>query len=169
VHYSSLSPKHRFASWLDLLAVSAGLPDQSWTASTYGWHRTGTPQHSLLGPLDHTAPAHLRALVDVYDRGRCEPLPLPVRTTHAWADSIRAHKPPRWSAAREWETQTGSPVPGEQEDAAHVRVFGRAARFACLENRPRADERWNDEATRLGQYALRMWQPVFDNEMVMPA
>jgi len=168
VHYSSLSPKHRLASWVDLLALSTGLPDQSWTASTVGWHRSGTPMHSLVGPLDHRALDHLRALVDVFDRGTCEPLPVPLRTAHAWADSVRARKDPWRSAVFEWETRDGSPVPGEQDDAAHVRVYGRRAPIACLLQEPRPDERWHDERNRLGQYALRIWQPVFDQEQVGP-
>ena len=169
VHYSNLGPKHRFASWLDVLALAAGLPDRSWTASTFGWHKVKAVQHSLIGPLDHSALDHLRALVDIYDRGRCEPLPLPLGTAHAWADSIRAHKDPEWSARREWETSDGSPVPGEQEDPAHVRVFGRGAPFRALLTEAGPDERWSDQDTRLGQYAWRMWQPVFDNEQVRSA
>ncbi len=132
VHYSSLSAKHRLASWLDLLALSAGLPDQSWTASTVGWHRTGTPQRALAGPLDHRALDHLRDLVDVFDRGRCEPLPLPLRTGYAWADAVRARTDPRRTAEGEWTTRDGSPVPGEAADPAHVRVFGRQAPFEVL-------------------------------------
>jgi exodeoxyribonuclease V gamma subunit len=166
VHYSSLSAKHRLASWVDLLALSAGLPDHSWTASTVGWHRSKSPVRSLLKPLDHRALDHLRDLVDVFDRGRCEPLPVPLRTSYAWADSVRAHKDPSWPAAREWETQNSSPVPGEQDDGAHVRVFGRAAPFDCLLGEPKADERWNDGRNRMAQYALRIWQPVFDHEDV---
>jgi exodeoxyribonuclease V gamma subunit len=169
VHYSTLAAKHRLASWIDLLALSAGLPDQSWTASTYGWHRSKTPMQSLMGPLDHRALEHLRALVDIYDRGRCEPLPVPPKTTHAWADSVRAQKDPYWPARREWETQDSSPVPGEQDDPPHVRVYGRGAPFDCLVQEPGADERWNDQRNRLAQYALRIWQPVFDHEQVGPA
>jgi exodeoxyribonuclease V gamma subunit len=169
VHYSNLGPKHRFASWLDLLALTAGHQDQSWTASTYGWHRVNSTQHSLLGPLDHTALDHVKALVDIYDRGLRQPLPLPVKTAHAWADAIRAHRAPEQAALRQWETSDGSPVPGEQEDPAHVRVFGRNAPFRVLTEPPRSDEQWSDQRTRLGQYSLRMWQPVFDHEQVMSA
>jgi exodeoxyribonuclease V gamma subunit len=169
VNYSNLAPKHRLATWIDLLALSAGLPDQSWTASTYGWHRSKTPMQSLIGPLDHRAIDHLRDLVDVYDRGRCEPLPVPPRTAYAWADSVRAQKDPYWPARREWETQDSSPVPGEQDDPPHVRVYGRAATFDSLLQDPRPDERWNDQRNRMAQYAVRIWQPVFDHEQVGPA
>jgi exodeoxyribonuclease V gamma subunit len=169
VNYSNLAAKHRLAAWVDLLALSAGLPDHSWTATTFGWHRSKTPMQALAGPLDHRALEHLRDLVDVYDRGRREPLPIPPRTAHAWADSVRARKDPYWPARREWETQDSSPVPGEQDDAPHVRVFGRTAPFECLLEEPREDERWNDQRNRMAQYAMRIWQPVFDDEQVTPA
>ena len=169
VGYSNLSPAHRLAAWVDLLALSAGLPDQSWTAATYGWHRSKNVMESLFSPLDHRAVEQLRTLVDVYDRGLREPLPVPLRTAHAWADSVRARKDPYWPARREWESQSGSPVPGEQEDPAHVRVHGRGAPFDCLLQEPRPDERWGDHPHRLAQYALRIWEPVFDHEQVRPA
>jgi exodeoxyribonuclease V gamma subunit len=169
VGYSNLSPAHRLTAWVDLLALSAGVPDQSWTAATYGWHRSKTVMESLMGPLDHRAVDHLRTLVDVYDRGLREPLPLPLRTAHAWADAVRARKDPYWPARREWETQSGSPVPGEHEDAAHVRVYGRGAPFDCLVGPPRADELWDDQPHRMAQFAMRIWQPVFDHEQVRPA
>jgi exodeoxyribonuclease V gamma subunit len=123
-------------------------------------------QRALAGPLDHTALDVLRDLVDVYDRGLREPLPVPCRTAHAWADAARARRDPRRAAAGTWETQDTSPVPGEREDAAHVRVFGRDAPFTCLLDEPRPDERWSGERTRLGVYALRIWQPLFEVEQV---
>ena len=169
VNYSNLAAKHRLATLGRPVALSAGLPDQSWTASTYGWHRSKTPMQSLVRPLDHRAIDHLRDLVDVYDRGRCEPLPVPLKTGFAWADAVRARKDPYWPARREWETQDSSPVPGEQDDPSHVRVYGRRAPFDRLVEDPRPDERWNDERNRMAQYALRIWQPVFDHEQVGPA
>jgi exodeoxyribonuclease V gamma subunit len=170
VHYSALSPRHRLAGWLDLLALSAGLPDQSWTSRIYGWHnRVGVAQHALAGPLDHTAVDVLRDLVEVYDRGLREPLPVPCRTAYAWADAVRAHRDPRRAAAGAWETQDTSPVPGEREDAAHVRVFGRDAPVTCLLAEPRADEAHAGERTRLGAYARRIWDPLFAVEQVETA
>ena len=168
VHYSNLGPKHRLASWVELLALSASEPDASWTASTYGWHRTG-PRHSLLGPVDHTVDALLAQLVDLYDRGLREPLPLPLGTAHAWADSRRAHKDPTRSARSEWEGSDASPVPGEREDGWHERLLGRTAPFEVLLEAPEEDERWGSEGTRLGQYAARLWEPLFAHESVTSA
>ncbi len=168
VHYSNLGPRHRLGSWIDLVALSASDPDASWTASTYGWHRTG-PRHALLGPVDHTVHDLLAQLVDLHDRGLREPLPLPLGTGHAWADSRRAHRDPDRSSRSEWEGSEGSPVPGEREDAWHERLLGRAAPFEVLLEAPEADERWGSEGTRLGQYAARLWEPLFAHEQVMSA
>ncbi|MCW2781287.1 MAG: recC [Marmoricola sp.] len=163
IHYANLSAKHRLTSWVDLLALSAGLPDMSWTASTVGWHRTKTPQESLMGPLDHTALGHLRDLVDLFDRGMAAPVPLPVKTAFAWADKVRVHSSPTYGARNAWES---GQFPGEQDDAHHVRVYGAHAPLGVLLGQPLAGEDWNSEQTRLGQYALRLWQPIFDHERV---
>ena len=175
VHYSSLSPRHRLEAWVDLLALSAGLPDQSWRSDVYGWHsRTKRPQHALVPPLDHTATALLGQLVDLYDRGLREPLPLPLRSAHAWAEATHTHRDADRALGAAWESSDSSPVPGEQDDAAHVRVFGRGAPVRCLLDPARADETWSDgtnagEQTRLGQLALRLWEPLLARERVSPA
>ncbi|RYP88623.1 exodeoxyribonuclease V subunit gamma [Nocardioides guangzhouensis] len=166
VTYSSLRARQRLQSWVDLLALSAGHPDQSWTASAVGKGRAG-PSQALAGPLDHRAVAWLRDLVDTYDRGLREPLPLPLRTGLAYAEgSLRARmgdpKDPLQQARREWETDRdrAAAVPGEQDDPAHVRVHGDDAPLSVLTTVPRADEDFNDEPHRLGRYAWRVWGPL---------
>jgi exodeoxyribonuclease V gamma subunit len=168
VTYSRLAAKHRLRSWVDLLALSAGHPDESWTAHALGRGRAGTTR-ALIGPLDHRAEAWLRDLVDIYDRGTREPLPLPVKTACAYAEASLtkrrgAYVDPEWKARKEWETDRYSPngIPGEDADLAHVRVFGQAAPLDCLLTPPGPDESWNDEPHRLGQYAWRLWQPLLE-------
>ena len=168
VTYSRLAAKHRLRSWIDLLALSVGHPDESWTAHALGRGRAGTTR-ALTGPLDHRAEGWLRDLVEIYDRGLREPLPLPVKTACAYAEAslIRrrgAQTDPELKARREWETDRFSPtgIPGEDADLAHVRAFGQAAPLECLLTPPRADETWNDEPHRLGQYAWRLWQPLLE-------
>ena len=168
VTYSRLAAKHRLRSWIDLLALSAGHPDESWTAHALGRGRAGTTR-ALTGPLDHRAEAWLRDLVDIYDRGMREPLPLPSKTACAYAEASftkrrGAHVDPVWKANKEWETDRFSPtgIPGEDADLAHVQVFGQAAPLEMLMTPPRPDESWNDEPHRLGQYAWRLWQPLLE-------
>ncbi|MGH3330607.1 MAG: exodeoxyribonuclease V subunit gamma, partial [Nocardioidaceae bacterium] len=168
VTYSTLAAKHRLRSWIDLLALSAGHSDESWTAHAVGRARAGASR-ALAGPLDHQALDRLRDLVDIYDRGMREPLPLPVKTACAYAEarhlaSRGASADIVFKARREWETDRFSPtgIPGEDADPAHVQVYGEAAPLDCLLAEPRADEHWNDEPHRLGQYAWRLWQPLLE-------
>ena len=77
------------------------------------------------------AAARLRELVAVYDAGLAEPLPLPLRTGHAWAANPRAARP---KAEAEWSRARFGP---ECEDEAHVRVWGPDAPLSrLLEQRP---------------------------------
>ncbi len=168
VNYGSLSPRHRLEAWVDLLALCASDPDRSWNARTVGWYRKA-PRMSMLGPVDHTALDLLRSLVDVLDRGTREPLPVPLRTGFAWADAVASRRDPQWKAKDAWESSNNSPVPGEQDDASHVRVFGRRAPLDVLTTPPAQGEDWNSERTRLGQYALRIWEPLFAHERVVTA
>jgi len=165
VSYSSLAAKHRLRGWLDLLALSASDPDTSWTAHTLGRGRAGTA-HAIAGPLDHRAIEWLRQVVDLYDRGMREPLPLPVKTACAYAEALRSGSTDDalFKARREWETDRFSPhgIPGEDADIAHVQVFGAHAPFDMLTGSPREDEDWNTEPTRLGRLARRLWAPLLD-------
>ncbi len=168
VSYSSLAAKHRLRSWVDLLALSAGRPDESWTAHALGRGKAATA-HASAGPLDHRAEQWLRDLVDIYDRGMREPLPLPVKTACAYAEETQqrgrgGRSDPLWKARRAWETDPYSPtgIPGEDADPAHVQAFGEHAPLECLLTEPRPDEQWNTERHRLGQYAVRLWQPLLD-------
>ncbi len=170
VSYSNLGAKQRLAAWIDALALAAGHPDENWTAHTIGKHRSGG-QVAMIKPLaDHEARAWLRELVDVYERGLREPLPLPVRTSLAYAtDHVYAaagrDADPDGKAAREWTTprfdETG--FPKEDSDAWHVRAFGEHAPYSCLATPLRADETPVGPRHRLGHYAWRVWGPLLDD------
>ena len=168
VSYSRLAAKHRLRSWLDLLALSASHPDQSWTGHAIG--RTGRAAgHTLAGPLDHRAEQWLREVVDLYDRGMREPLPMPVKTACAYAEEAQrlqrtGQGSPLSRAGREWVTDRWSAtgIPGEDADPAHVQVWGEHAPLDVLTTPPRDDEQWNDEPHRLGRLALRLWGPLLD-------
>ena len=161
VFYSRLAAKHRLASWVDLLALSVGRPDESWTAHAIGRGRAA-PAVALAGPLDHRAEGWLRDLVDLYDRGMREPLPLPVKTACAYAEESQRGSGSAWKARKEWETDRFSPfgIKGEDADPSHVQAFGEGAAFEVLTTPPRDDESWSNESHRLGQYAVRLWSPL---------
>ncbi len=167
VNYSRLAAKHRLRSWLDILALSVARPDQSWTSHAVG--RSGrAAAHAMIGPLDHRAEQWLRDLVDLYDRGMREPLPMPPKTACAYAEGTlrqqRGGSDPEDKARREWETDrfSATGIPGEDADPSHVQAWGEHAPLECLLSPARGDERWNDQPHRLGQLALRLWGPLLD-------
>lgn len=147
VTYSKLDGKHLLQSWIPLLALAAGHPDRDWWAVCIGRPRRGdTPRIEGLGRPDN--PVELLAdLVAIYDAGRREPLPLPIKTSYAWAAARHAGDDPEREAGFRWRS---GKFPGENEAPAHVRAWGRGAPLSHLAG--------------LGEYAERLWLPVLQAE-----
>ena len=166
VSFSRLAAKHRLAAWINALALGAGLPDENWTVHTIGKHRSGG-QVQQIGPLaQHEAQQWLRDLVSLYDAGQCEPLPVPVKTSLAWAEEFRRVRDgsdgdPEVRGRAEWETPrfNDSGFPLEDADRWHVRAFGEHADYTLLTAPSRAGE---GGPHRLGHYAWRLWSPLID-------
>ncbi|QZY29299.1 exodeoxyribonuclease V subunit gamma [Nocardioides coralli] len=146
VGYSALKGRQRLAVWIDLLALSAAYPDEHWTGHAVGKGDKGADGY-VSGPLDHRAAEWLRTLVELYDEGQRRPLPLPVETALA-AAGRRLGTPGARSPETAWCSTDNSPVPGEREDAWHVRVHGERAPLEVL----RADG--------LDDLAVRVWEPL---------
>ncbi len=152
--YSRLKARQRLMSWLDLLTLSAGLPDDSWTAHAVGRDRAG-PKRALAGPLDHRAAGWLRELVALRDLGLRQPLPVPLATAHAWAEAnaleLRGNdRPPALAAEREWVTDPNNSygIKGEDDDPWHVRLYGERAPLSDLLD------------AGLATYAWQVWEPL---------
>ena len=153
--YSRLKAKQRLRTWVELLALSASDPDQSWTGHAVGRERAG-PKRALTGPLDQRALGWLRSLVELRDLGLTKPLPLPIATAAAWADAhAKAERGMdvdlKQAARREWETDRfagAASFSKEDEDAYHVRVFGRGASVESLID------------AGLPTYAWQVWEPL---------
>jgi exodeoxyribonuclease V gamma subunit len=166
VSFSNLGAKHRLAAWINALALGAGLPDENWTVHTIGKHRSGG-QVSLIGPLaQHEAQQWLRDLVALYDAGQREPLPLPVKTSLAWAEELRRVRAgsdgdPDVKGRSQWETPrfNDSGFPNEDADTWHVSAFGEHADYSLLASPCRSGE---DGPHRLGHFAWRLWGPLID-------
>ena len=170
VSYSRLGARSRLQSWIRLLALAVSDDDRPWRAHTVARPASSRSQEpaerSQLGPLDHTAVDLLRDLVALRDRGLTEPLPLPLKTSLAYAEDRRAGANPeeaRFRALGRW--RDGS-FPGECSDPEHVRVHGPGARLPGVGEPPRSGEEYLGEATRFGALALRVWSPLLDNERV---
>jgi exodeoxyribonuclease V gamma subunit len=177
--YSKLRPKHRLRAWAHFLALSAAYPELASSAVTIGQAEGSTgrrPRVALvtLSPLGghphqvrEAALERLQILVDLYRRGMREPLPLYCSTSAAWATASLAGQPVEVARAR-WAS-TFEDFLGEDSDPEHVLALGSTTSWETLVGfEPAPDEAgpgWdNNESTRLGRFALRLWAPVLGHE-----
>lgn len=145
VTYSKLGGQHLLASWIPLLALTAQR-GQRFSAVCIGRPPRGTAPRtqSLDGPNDSVGV--LRDLVDMYDEGRRRPLPLPIKTSYAWAGARYVGDDPAQAATYRWRN--------ERDDPAIARVWGRDPDLS--------------ELVGLDEYAQRLWVPLLHAEGVAP-
>ncbi len=178
--YSRLAAKHRLAAWVRLVAATAAAPELALSAATIGRAGRDGPERavmvSVLGALGddpesraRTARELLHELVDLYDRGLREPLPLPCATAAAYARAAHTGEEPGPAAREEWK----SPFNFTREDAEpeHVLAFGGVLSLeALLELPARADEcgdGWLEtEPSRFARLAHRLWSPMLAREEI---
>jgi exodeoxyribonuclease V gamma subunit len=126
----------------------------------------GTPEERRAAAL-----AELAVLLDLYDRGMREPLPLYCETSAAFAAfPVDQRSSALRAASAAWTTEFGEAA-REDADPDHVRVLGGIRAFdELLDEAPRPDEAseaWGgEEPTRLGRYAHRLWARLLDVEEV---
>ncbi|ABM12045.1 MULTISPECIES: exodeoxyribonuclease V subunit gamma [Mycolicibacterium] len=146
VTYSKLDGRHLLASWIRLVALTAHHPGTDWTAVCIGRGGRGGNQtkERLLGPPEAAAEV-LRDLVAMYDAGRCAPIPLPLKTSYAWAETEYHRGTPLREAGWKWKTGR---FPGEDAEPAHVRVWGPHFPLSGL------------VSAGLPDYSTRLWQPM---------
>ncbi|OBG45150.1 exodeoxyribonuclease V subunit gamma [Mycobacterium alsense] len=161
VSYSRLAAKHKLQAWISLVALAAGRPDGDWTAICVGRGGNDTIEVCGLGaPADPVTV--IRDLVRIFDAGRREPLPLPLKTSYAWAERRHRGRDPVKYARGKWESNNFHD--GEDGERAHVRVWGPRAPFDVLLGPPDPDLDMPGEATRLGALAARLWLPLLAAE-----
>ncbi len=179
VSFSRLAPSRRLQTWLRLLALSFARPERPFAAVTIGRLRDAGPpgNHVSLARLrtlgddastrQLAAGRYLEALVELYRRGMCEPLPLYTNTSAAWAKADPTKR--RALAEKQWTSAYN--YPREDADPEHRAVLGGKVPFSqLLEVPPRPDENgegWDaDEDSRFGRYARRLWSGLLDHEKV---
>jgi exodeoxyribonuclease V gamma subunit len=179
VTYSRVAPKHRMASWVRLLALTAAYPGRAFSAATIG--RVGRSGVTIvrIPPLADDAAGrreaalgHLASLMQLYDLGMCEPLPLYCATSAAYAEAARGGADPVAAAGAAWRSDFN--FDKEDRELEHQLVLGGVLTFDdLLEQPPRPDEQgdgWDmAETTRLGRLARRMWDELLDREQVTGA
>ncbi len=156
VTYSSLSAKHRARAWVLALALAA--TEGAGRAVTVGRLGDRARTSTLTAPADpHAA---LADLLDLFDRGTCEPLPLGAKSSWAYAGRRLGGNTPEQAldaARKDWNRTPG----GEGEDRSHQYVWGDRPAFDDLLAAPPGDgEQWPGEPTRFGALACRLWAPV---------
>lgn len=162
VTYSKLDGRHLLESWIPLLALFAHDSRRDWSAVCIGRPRRGTaPRRESLGRPDAGAVELLRDLVAIYDAGRREPIPLPPKTSYAWAAARHCGDEPDRAAGYRWRSGR---FPGEDQQPASLRVWGRNAPLSTLMQPVRPGEEYEGENNRLGAYAARLWLPMLRAE-----
>jgi exodeoxyribonuclease V gamma subunit len=147
VTYSKLDGKHLLESWIPLLALLTRDPSRDWHAVCIGRQKKGTtPQAEGLGRPDVAAVEVLRDLVAVYDAGRREPIPLPVKTSYAWAVARHNGDVPEQAAKYRWKSNDR--YPAEDQAQAHVHAWGHGASLSDLVD------------AGLDAYCARVWLPM---------
>jgi exodeoxyribonuclease V gamma subunit len=160
ITYSKVNARHRLGAWVRFLALAA---TGAYEAATIGRARGSAHHHARLtvARLPAMAPEaaleRLALLIDLYDRGMREPLPIACRTSAAYAAGANARA--------EWESDR---FPKEDADAEHELIYGQRLPFAkLLATPPEPGELWDpNEESRFGQYAKRLWSGLLAHEVV---
>jgi exodeoxyribonuclease V gamma subunit len=176
VTYSRVNPRHRLAAWVRLLALTASHPGRSFEAVTIGRARMGAGDGARvtvarIPPVGGARALEiLRGLVDVYDRGMREALPIACLSSAAYAAAARRGANPAAAARGAWESTRN--FDREDREPDHLLVLGGERTLEeLLAAAPRADEAgigWDmTETTRFGRYARRMWDDLLAVEEVV--
>ncbi len=179
VNYSKLGPKHRLTAWVRFLALTAAHPDRPVAAVTIGRFRNSGRKYTVsiatLAALPGdgaarraAAVAQLEVLVDLFDRGLCEPLPLYCKTSAAWAENPPAKR--EAVSSKLWEPSNDFGL-AEGKEPEHQLVHGGVVPFSDLQlaapEPGESGEGWAaGESTRFGRYAVRLWCGLLDIEDV---
>ncbi|MGH2889092.1 MAG: exodeoxyribonuclease V subunit gamma, partial [Solirubrobacteraceae bacterium] len=179
--FSRVSPRQRLAAWARLLILTAAWPQRALSAVTVG--RASGPDDvrvASIPPLGATeaerqavAIEQLTLLLDLYDRGMREPLPLACMSSFAYAEAALAGSDPVPAATAKWESgwQGNGWRQGEDAEAEHVLALGGPVPFAQLAAAaPRADEHGDGwpatETSRFGRLAVRLWRELLAREEI---
>ncbi len=154
--YSRVAAKHRLTAWVRLLALTAAHPDRAFEAATVGRHPG--PARLLIARIRPPADADRRAwalerlgaLVDLFDRGMREPLPLYCATSGAHAEAEAAGRDGASAARAAWTSAWN--FDREDRELEHQLVLGGVLGFDEL------------PGAALAGYARRLWADLLAAE-----
>jgi exodeoxyribonuclease V gamma subunit len=175
--FSRVSAKHRIAAWVRLLALTASAPERPFSAATVGRGQGhGDVRTAWIEPLGDSADtrltvarAELAVLMDLYDRGMREPLPMFCQTSAAYAEAVRHGQDGHGAAIKAWETEWN--FDKEDRELEHQMAFGAVLTLPeVLEIAPAGGEDgdgWSEaEDSRFGRLARRLWEGLLAREEV---
>jgi exodeoxyribonuclease V gamma subunit len=179
VGFFRIGPRQRLAAWARLLVIAAAFPERTFSAVTVGRTKKGESARPSVSIARAGIPAsrgsaqergswaraELAKLIDLYDRGLREPLPLYCQTSAELACEPVASS--RRRAGEAWTSEYRDPHEDSEEE--HVRVLGVEHSFTeLLAHAPREDEDWFGEQfdSRLECYAHRLWDGLLAAETV---
>jgi exodeoxyribonuclease V gamma subunit len=180
ISYSHVRPRERLRAWVRLLALSAARPERPFESVVIGRAGAGAEFADVtvarIPPLGEdavsrreTALTHLAVLLDLYDRGMCEPLPLACEASAAYAHAVAAGRDGEAPARSSWKSGFG--YDKEDRQPEHMLVYGGQIDFSeLLAQAVRADEDWvetESESTRFGRYARRLWDGLLAREVIV--
>jgi exodeoxyribonuclease V gamma subunit len=178
VTYSRIGPKHRLTAWVRMLALTAAYPDRLFEAATVGrgrWPAPVTIAH--IAPFDgdpttrqRVAYEYLEALLDLYDRGMREPLPLYCSTSAAYAESVRRGGDAIAAARNAWESAWN--YDKEDKEPEHLLVLGGVQSFDEVMAIPLdlSDAGIGPDTTDAGRFSLyaeRLWASLLSSEKLV--
>ena len=147
-------------TWVRFLALTAAHPEREFEAATvgravYGAAPRGTTVTVVRLPrLDpELALQRLAALVELFDEGRREPLPIACKSSAAYAEALHNGGDAVNAATGEWDGPWN--YAGEGEDLEHQLAFGGILAFDELLG-----------STAFDAYARRLWDDVLAWEQV---
>jgi exodeoxyribonuclease V gamma subunit len=182
VSYSRVRPRDRLAAWVRLLALTAARAEQPFASIVIGRTRSDSDSDhatctvARIPALDQDAQARrkmaldqLAVIVDLYDRGMREPLPIASVSSAAYASAARRGADREAAAKSNWETSFG--FDKEDREPEHQLVYGGVLSLAgLLRQRPRDDEQgqgWcESDATRFGRFSRRLWDGLLGCEVL---
>ena len=182
VTYRRMQPALRLAAWVQLLALTAMQPERPFSAVSVGRaERRSSRAVSIVeiaplgedaGSRHHNAMAHLVQLLELFQIGMMQPLPLYCKTSAAYASARAAGADDADAAARQkWESTFDFEL--EDKDRSHRLVLGGHLSFNDMVVRsgvPGDDEAaWcvdPAEGARFGFYARLLWDGLLRQERV---
>ena len=150
-----MNPRHRLVTWVRFLALTAAHPDRPFEAATVGRAVFGAAPRGravTVVRLPRMEPGvaleHLAALVELFDDGLREPLPIACKTSAAYAEALRNGGDPVKAATE----RVGRPV--------ELRGRGRGPRARSWCSAASCRSTSCSASTAFDAYARRLWDDV---------